>query len=210
MKYFSLILILLIFICSPVLAGDDEEEFFREPIAILWGFAGEGSRSYVLEVRHSFESGVLLPDVFGQIGLIPDVVVGDVIYESNPDGEAKDAIWAKVTAHYDNLFGYEWLEGRASYSDELLGSYLGAGLGLSPIDNSWFGGYYLGSEGYKLYGEVAYPITDKWWGYGVLEYYTESEWVEGMAGLRFDGYIYIAAQNREDTWIYMLGISQEL
>ena len=216
-SFIPLILLLFLLLASQTAFAKEEPlieievpSFFRVPTAILWTYQGEGSHSYVIEMRYGIESSGLLPNIFGDIGLIPNEIVGDVIYESNPDGETGDAIWSKVTAYYDNLFDYDWLEGRAIYRDVAMDSYLGVGLGIAPIDNSWVGGYYLGGNGYLATAELAYPLGDKFWAYGILEYYSDGEWLDGETGIRFNDLIYLSVQNRRADYIYMLGISQPL
>lgn len=215
MKYFSVILLFFIFFFLTSQAQAHEEgDFFRMPRAVLWTQYSDdelgGSRSYVLEIKHGIDSSDILPDFFGQLGLIPSEIVGNIEYESSPKGEQGDAIWTHVTAYYDNLFGYHWLQGRALYKDILLDSYLGAGAGFVPTDNVWTGAYYLGSKGYEVALEGAYHIMNKTWGYGTVEYYTEGERLEGEIGFIFDDYIHFAVENRKDSFIYKLGISQIL
>lgn len=216
---FSFILLLLFSttIIVPVYAEEPEEpmlteeKFFRQSIGVLWTYMGEETRSYVAEVRYGVLAEELLPNIFGQAGLVPTAIVSNIAYESNPAGEDGDAIWTEVTAYYDLLFDIEWLEGRAIYNDILLESYLGVGLGLIPIDNSWIGGYYLGSKGFKLYAECAYEIEDGLWPYFVYEYYIDSidrddRVSEGEIGIRYKD-IYIKAENRLSEWIYAIGVT---
>jgi len=181
-------------------------KFFREPVGILWTYFGEDTKSYALQMRHGFISHDVLPNPFGQMGLIPDAIIGDITYESNPYGETGDAIWTEVTAYYDSLFGYDWIEGRATYSDILLDSYIGAGLGFVPITDSWAGVYYLGNDGFELHAELAYPITDEMWSYFIYKYYTETEWNEAQLGIRYND-LYLRAENRLTEWIYAIGVT---
>jgi hypothetical protein len=170
---FLFVISFLLLASMPAFGGVEEYKFFREPIAVLWTYQGEGSESWVVEARYSIAAENVLPNIFGDLGFAPTEIVGGAIYESNPAGEGTDAIWTNVTCHYDDLLGVEWLEGRAIYQDTLLDSFLGAGLGLSPIDDSWVGCYFLGCEGYKVYAECAYPFSDTedgLWCYGVYEY----------------------------------------
>jgi len=198
----------------PSVNGIGSPDFFRGPVAILWTFQGDNeegsSRSYALEARYGIMSGQILPNFFGQLGLVPDQIVGNLIYESNPYGESGDAIWSKITAHYDDLFDLEWLEGRAIYKDVLLDSYLGIGLGATFLDDTWLGMYYMGGHGYELYAEAAYPLGERFVGYGVLEYYSDGKWWDGKVGVVFDDLIHLAVENRKASYIYMIGITQPL
>ncbi len=210
-----LLLILPVKVAGAV--GDENDEmaaadshFFRSPVAILWTYQGEGSSSYVLQLRHQLLGDPLLPTVFGDLGLIPTAVVGDVIYESNPAKQAGDVIWSRATMYYDELFGYEFVQGRAIYRDIELDSYLGAGLGFSPIDDAWLGGYYLGGDGFMLSGEAAYGVTNSLWLYATADYYIDTSEAEGKAGVRFQDNIWLSVQNRVDSYIYAIGISQPL
>lgn len=229
------LLALLLFAIMPLMAvGEDEidikiepltreamteiiirDKFFRKPMGVLWTYFGEDSRSYAIQMRHGFISNDLLPNPFSQLGLIPTAIVGDITYESNPSGESGDAIWSRATAYYDNLFDFEYLEGRAIYQDIKLDSFLGVGIGYVPVHNSWIGGYYLGSEGYMFSAEAAKAFDERFWLYGDLQYYVDNneEWegsIEGEIGIVFDDTIYAAVQNREDEFIYMIGVSHIL
>lgn len=217
---FSFVLLLLFSL--PAFASDTErdelknaivkEKFFRQSIGILWSYIGEDTRSYVAQVRYGLLADELLPNAFSQLGLVPTAVVSDIAYESNPASEDGDAIWTKVTVHYDNLFSVELLEGRAIYNDILLDSYLGAGFGLNlfPIDekaDGWIGAYYLGSGGFKLYAECVYEVTDDFWPYFIYEYYIDDEETnEGEFGMRYKD-IYLKAENRQSEWIYAVGVT---
>lgn len=191
------------------------DKFFRAPLGVLWTYFGEDSRSYAIQMRHGFISNEVLPNPFSQLGLIPTAIVGDITYESNPSGETGDAVWSKATAYYDNLFDFDYLEGRVIYNDIKLDSFLGAGIGYVPVHNSWVGGYYLGSEGFMFSAEAAKAIDERFWLYGDLQYYVDNneEWegsIEGEIGIVFDDLIYAAVQNREDEFIYMIGVSHAL
>jgi len=191
-----------------------KEKFFRKSVGILWTYFGEDTRSYALQMRHGFISSDVLPNAFGKIGLVPTAVVGDIIYESNPAGESGDAIWSRATAYYDNLFDYEFLEGRVIYQDIKLDAYLGAGIGFVPVHNSWIGGYYLGSDGFMFSAESAKALNEDFWIYGDVQYYTDNDdWktaLEGEIGVVYDDLIYATLQNRGDEFIYMMGVSYSL
>ena len=146
------------------------DKFFRSPRAVLWTYFGEDANSYAIQIRHGFITTDILPSPLDQLGLMPSAAVGDIIYESNPSGEEGDAIWSRATIFYDNLFDFDFLEGRVIYQDIKLDSYLGAGIGFAPIHNSWIGGYYLGSEGFMISGEIAKALGEQFRFYATAQY----------------------------------------
>jgi len=189
-------------------------KFFRKPLGVLWTSFGEDETSYVLQVRHGFVSNEILPNLFDQFGFVPTAITGDITYDSNPTGEEGAALWSRATAHYDKLFGNEYLEGRAIYQDIKLDSYLGAGVGFVPVHNSWIGGYYLGSKGYMLAAEVAKAIDEDFWVFATAQYYTDNDdWqdaLEGEIGLVYDDLIWLSVQNEGEEFKYKIGFSQPL
>jgi len=197
------------------LAEIEEFYFFRQPATILWTFQGQGSKSYAVEVRYGFSTEIVLPDFFGKLGLAPTMVMGDILYESNPSGLEGGVIWSKAMAFYDDVFGYDWLEGRGVYEDEFVGSYLGAGIGFVPFDNSWVGAYYFGGDGWKISSEGAYELTDECWVYGIYDYYIDGElgadWGDGQVGARIKiqdvSFLFLEAENRAADWFFKVGVS---
>lgn len=152
----------------------------------------------------------LMPPPFSDIGLAPTAVVGSLVYESNPAGETGDVIWSRVTAYYDNLFGSEWMEGRAIYEDQAQGAHLGSGIGFRPVGNIWIGAFYLTGGDFLFHGEGAYRINENWVAFGQIDYYDDLDVWEGEVGFEIGDSAYAAVENRFDEWIIKLGAVYKL